>query len=170
MSAAAAGVRSALLKWAGDESVTVTHLSATELQLSKAGLEVVVDAEARLIWPTPQSTVTYRHTDGFLAAVLGVLFPDVHVNERWTHLALRQGAEIARLRAAVQTANEYTDLRVAALEQRLTLMQESVDSACALAAKVEDELPRRRRRQANRSVSVSSSESMQIDGGEDDED
>jgi hypothetical protein len=145
-------------------------VSPSEVWVSQDGQEVIVDTEARLVWSLATSRGPGRHPQGFLPLVLEVLFPEVTIpSERWQHLTLRQGAEIARLRAAVQTATEYTEMRVADLEARLKLMQESVDSACALAGKLEDELPRRRRRR-HRAVSVSSSESMLLedDPGDDD--
>jgi hypothetical protein len=158
-----------LIKRLTEASVSFWEVSPSMLRVSKDGQEVIVDTEALLVWPLATSRSPSRHSGGFLPLVLEVLFPEVTApSERWEHLTLRLGAEVARLRDAVQTANEYAQLRVTELEQRLTLMQESVDSACALVAKLEDELPRRRRRQRkHRAVSVSSSESMLLEEEED---
>jgi hypothetical protein len=159
MSAARHAIRDAILMRLRDvyaeRMPTVVYLGASRMTItSYDGAELHIDLEARLVWcakDCAQQTAVQA-----LADLVVDCFPG---RDGWRELALRQGAELARLGDALQTATMYADTRVAelqkTLEVRLQLIQQSADSACALVGTLEDEIGAgRKQRKRARTASV----------------
>lgn len=137
-------VEELLVKARGEFGVllTVTYPSRDEVCLAIPGEAVHVSQSQPVCWPGPRAPDTRFE---LTALVLGVLYPETRLLGQCQRAVLALGQQVARLEAALTSAGQYTDVRVAELERRLALLQATCDSACAQVAQLSDEIGVRRR-------------------------